>query len=113
ADAELEAGMLAARDLDHARREVDADAARRLERGQEVAGGRADLEDARALGDEELRQPLDLLVVVAVLGAEAVALVGERVEAGDPLGARPTPGGREGGLLRGPVGRRGPGPPGG
>src|SRR5262245_34207818 len=47
--------MRLARLRDHAGAEIHADAERRFERGEEVAGAAAELEHAGAFGDEELQ----------------------------------------------------------
>ncbi len=53
--------------LDHGRAEIDADAVRRLELRQQVAGAAAEIEHARALRDQELH----VVAVVAIEGAVA------------------------------------------
>src|SRR5262249_3093175 len=54
ADQKREIGMRLARLRDHAGAEIHADAERRFERGEEVAGAASELEHAGAFGDEEL-----------------------------------------------------------
>lgn len=85
-DDELELGMAAARELDHAGADVDADAAGRLQRRQQVARPAADLEHARARRDVEAADGLHEPVVGAVAcpparlrGREAVEEARERV----------------------------------
>ena len=72
---EREIGMRLARLRDHAFAEIDADAKRRLERGQQVAGAAAELEDARAFRNEEL-QIEQVLVVKEGAAREPLAALG-------------------------------------
>ncbi len=67
ADQKREIGMSLARLRDHAGAEVHADAERRFERGEEVAGAASELEHAGAFGDEELQ--VEQILVVEEGGA--------------------------------------------
>ena len=80
--------MAAPGELDRALGDVDADAARAAERGEQVAEAAADLEDAAAGEDQAPDEALDLLGVVAVLLDPARSPLGDRVVDGD-AGAAP------------------------
>ena len=78
-DVELDAGVALLGELDHARRDVDAHAARAREARDEVAEAAAHLEDARAWHDERADEAAQLLLVVPtrddLLGAQLRELV--------------------------------------
>src|SRR5262249_16358686 len=62
ADEERELRMGRPRLRDHLRAEIDPDAERGLERGEQIAGAAAEFEHTRALGDEKLEVAQVLLV---------------------------------------------------
>ena len=70
--------------VDRGRRDVDADAVRRLQAGEQVAGAAAEVEDAQALGHAHPQDPLEVRVVVGVPAPGALdLLVAALVEAPD------------------------------
>ena len=72
--------MRLAGSIDHPLRDVDADADARLQRGEQVAGARADLEHAGVLGHVEAHQLGDQPVIRAVPALPAGLLAREPVE---------------------------------
>ena len=74
ADQKREIGMSLARLLDHALAEIHADAERRRERGQEIAGAASELEHAGARGDQELEVEQILVVEKCRAGEPCRAL---------------------------------------
>ena len=76
---EREGRMVPLRDLHDLGRQVEAETSRRPQRGEQVAGAAAELQNRRVGGDDRPQRPLDVVVVEATFAIPRITRCGEAV----------------------------------